>query len=302
MLAPTLPHRFEHVRPTLRLRLFGSIPLALGETRMRELCGGLAMADTPAVTIAGELLVGVVCEREGGSVPIPAEAAQRTWGVGFGDLLAEAVDNSPAPQPGSVTAIRPGAYAISDGEFAARLLVDPSAISAFPILGDPVLLAPAEGLVVLTGSADRAGLHAIATALNEAPYSGAALVSDVPLVQRGAGWETFRWPDDPDLQTVLAWTQRRYAAAWYTAQAPLLSSGPARPAPAEVFTKNGGPVLVTTAYRGVETLLPNADEVMIADHTGVVAVVPFTALVRLPGVTRTGLHPCRFHLPGDLPL
>lgn len=294
MTQPQMPASFADARADLGVRLYGAIPHAI---RAREFRGiGAASALPAVVPIAGEVLAGIVLDFADGVMPISDEVANDMWGVGIDELLEAARENGRGRESDGITVVADSVYLVSDEQLAAGLLLDPAMLSAFEVRGSHVVLAPGSGVVLIAGSDDRASLAIMLELAGRVAENGEGLVSAVPLVATGSGFEVFEWPAEPTLRPLIDRAERLFRSAWYTQQKPLLEDDPAFVAKADVFEKDDQTVLIATWTRGVETLLPVVDDVMIVGDEGVERAIPFVQFIERPGVTDTDLEPKRYRV------
>lgn len=300
MSIPHIPATLEDARPRLQLRLYGRVFHAVRAAELEA--QGAAEAVPGTLSIAGDVLISAAVDVGEGVVPVTLQQAS-DWGVELRAVVDAALENGLGRETTGVDARRPGTYVVTDEQLGASLAVRPSMLSAFAVKGDPVLLAPGRGVVIVTGSDDLEGLQAAATVADELAGSPEGLATAVPLVLRSSWWEVFDWPAEPALRGVVARLSRRFAAAAYGYQATLLGESGAYPASAQLFqAPDGHVVLVASWTQGQETLLPVVDDVIVVSEDGGARRTPFAQVVAAPGVTPTGLTPERYHVRADAQL
>lgn len=294
MTQPTLPTRFAEAAPRLGIRLYGAIPHAI---RTQDFAGSNAESALPAVVpVAGEVLAGVVLDFDDGVMPISEQVSHDMWGVGVPEMLEAARANNRGRESDGVTVIGEGAYLITDEQLGASALLDPSTVAGMAVQGRQVFVAPGSGVVIVAGSDDVASLRVAAELADRVAQQGEGLVSPVPLVAGDDGLEVFEWPSDAELQRLVGRVARVFRSAWYRQQSVLFKESKAFVAKADVFEKDGRAVLVATWTRGVETLLPVVDDVLIVGDAGVEGAVPFQEFVTRAQARQMGVQPERYRV------
>ena len=90
----------------------------------------------------------------------------------------------------------------------------------------------------------------------------------------------------------------------YERQAPALERPDVHIAEPKIHVRDDGVTVTFAAWpKGVATLLPVVDNVMIADPGGSLSVATMGEFLAAAGdaVVRTGLSPLRYFVPGDAP-
>lgn len=165
-----------------------------------RLLGGVA----PEQTYLGDhLAVNVVMDMPDGMMTIDS-AQIHAMGTDFASVLAVATENLRHRKPAEFEAIQPGLYCHEDPDCdAGSHLLLPDTFAKLGLGGNPVAVSPTRTTLLVSGSADHSGLHAMhyySLLLARDPCP----VSPVPLEFTGGSWRTFRPPATQILHTGLA--------------------------------------------------------------------------------------------------
>jgi len=279
-----IPPTFEQAGRMLAIRPVGALPLQI---RRLELATQSAAHTLDVVQpIVADVGVGPYLELPGTDVPISAGMLAR-WGAGLPHALDAAVTNSfgrPVPRAERVESV----HIYHDARFAATALLRPELIRALPVDGDPVVLVPTTGTLLVGSSADHDGLAFMARFADRILGSDRQTVSIQPLILHGHGWAPFDWPTS--VQPHAATLRRRWDAAQYAAQRPLLqahyqrSGQPHRVAELSLAAKDGDALTYTTLSESVPTVLPLAEAVVLVRSDGHATRLPMQHLLRTPGL------------------
>lgn len=228
------------------------------------------------------------------------EAAARI--LSFDRVLEAVAQKSPVLAPSQHGVLR-----VDDEAQAVASLLDPSRIPTAGLAGTPVVFALARTRVLITGADDEAGFARILDAAEELYDAGVPLVSAHPIVLADdGGWDPFDGlAAFPELAGRMQRVMRLYGIRAYEKQCEVLREEPdVHVADAKVHVREDGVTVTFAAWpKGTATLLPVVDNVLVADPAGTLAAVPFGDFLDAGGdhVTRTGLAPERYFIPGDPP-
>ncbi|GGD25703.1 hypothetical protein GCM10010915_02150 [Microbacterium faecale] len=246
--------------------------------------------------LGGELFAGI--DEQGVAV---TEGQTAPWIPSFPQVLEELVAGG-----GDLPAAADGIVQIDDEALAVTALIDPARIPIAGLAGAPVVFALARNCVLITGADDEAAVERILD-LAEALYDdGAPLVSAHPIVLVDGGWDRFdasaAFPaHDPRLQRVL----RLWGVRAYERQGDALrDEKDVHVAAPKLHVREDGVTVTFAAWpQGTATLLPVVDNVMIATPEGKISTTTMNEFLDAAGdrITRTGLSPARYYVPGDRP-
>jgi hypothetical protein len=279
-----IPPTFDAARRVLAVRPAGALPL-----QIRSLQLGLQQAAHAADVvqpIVADVCVGPYLDLPDGDVPVSAGMLAQ-WGAGLPHALDAAVTNGfgqSVPQAQHIESV----HRYRDVRFAATALLRPELIRGLPVDGDPVVLVPTVGNLIVGGTADHSGLTFMARIADRILESDRHTVSIQPLVLHGFGWAPFDWPA-PTRPHALA-LRRRWDTVVYGAQRPLLqehyerTGAPHRVAELALAAKDGDTLTYTTLTEGVPTVLPIADVVVLVRSDGQSTRRPMERLLRIPGL------------------
>lgn len=245
--------------------------------------------------VGGEIFVGL--DEAGAAV---TQGQVDAWARSFADVLAEA-----AATVGASTSAQDGVVVIEDEAAAASVLLEPSRLRGLPLAGDPVVFALARDRVAIVGADDEAAVARVLD-LAEALYDGGGpLVSAHPVVRADGAWRPFPWLERfPTLGGRIQRVLRLFSVRAYEAQGAALRRPDVHIADPKVHVREDGVTLTFAAWpKGTATLLPVVDNVMIADPSGAISVATMEQFLSAAGdaVTRTGLSPLRYFVPGEPP-
>ncbi len=281
---PPLPESFDAARRVLSVRPMGTLTMQLRHLKL-ALQGAESGLDVVQPVVA-DLNVGPFLDLPEADAAVSAGMLAR-WGVGLPQTLDAAVAagfGRPVPEAQRIESV----HLFRDVRFAGTALLRPELIRGLPVDGNPVILIPTVGDLIVGGTDDPAGLTFMARLAERIVQSDAISVSIQPLVLRGPSWEPFAWPAaaQPYADTL----RRRWDVSHYGAQRPLLREHYERvrqpyfvPA-VNLFTKESQTVTVTSLTEGVPTVLPLADVVGLVRDGGQVTNVPMEELFRIPGL------------------
>jgi hypothetical protein len=281
---PTVPESFDAARRVLSVRPMGALTMQLRHLRLA--LQGAAEAVDVVQPIAADLSVGMYLDLPDADLAVSAAQLAR-WGVTLPQALDAAVAagfGHPVPRSQRIEAV----HLYQDLRFAGTALLRPELIRGLPVDGDPVILLPTVGDLLVGGVDDPAGLTFMVRMAERIVQSQALTVSIQPLVLRASGWVPFGWPAaaQPHADAL----RRRWDSLHYAAQQPLLRQHFERVGPPyflpelALFAKDGETITVTSLTEGVPTLLPLADVVSLVSDGGQVTRVPMDQLFRIPGL------------------
>lgn len=246
--------------------------------------------------LGGELFAGL--DEHGVAV---AEGQTAPWIPSFPEVLDEVVADSAEPPVASE-----GIIQIDDEAVAVAALTDPARIPTAGLAGAPVVFALARNRVLIAGADDEAAVGRILDLADELYDDGAPLVSAHPVVLVDGGWDRFdvaaAFPAlDPRRQRVLRlWGVRAYERQGEA----LRDEKDVHVAAPKVHVREDGVTVTFAAWpQGTATLLPVVDNVMIATPEGKISTTTMNEFLDAAGdrITRTGLSPVRYYVPGDRP-
>lgn len=280
---------FDHARDQLGVRLLGAVPLGIRQTRL-EAEGGPLTALPLRFPIAGEVSYGVVLGSGSAAAPVSADLIT-SWGVDHEEVHAAAFRSSRARVAGARVSGRPfrGVHRVDHPEVAVWALTVPGRAAQLRIHGSPVALPVTADTLFVTGSTDRAGLEWVAASAEAMLDAGQALLTTQPLVWEGERWQPFPWPQSvPRRFGRRALTPpevpgerltRRFLAAAYCEQRPILTRLPMDVPVVQVHQVDGGTRLRAEVTEGVATVLPAVDEVVLTRGDGDREVLPLPQFV-----------------------
>lgn len=255
----------------------------------------------PRVQYAGgELFVGL--DQAGGRAAI-TEGEVEGWPVPFPDAVSSAVSAASA-LPDAVE----GLIVVDDEATASALLVDPSRLDGSRIAGAPVVFGFARRRFVIVGADDESAAVRALDLAEELYDAGTPLVSAHPIVLTEEGWAPFPWRERfPALEMRFERVLRLFSVRAYEAQTAALQRPDVRYIDPRIRVLDTG---VTTTFatwpKGVASLLPVVDNVIIADSSGEgtqLSVATMEQFLAAGGdaIVRTGLSPVRYFVPGEAP-
>jgi hypothetical protein len=256
----------------------------------------------PAVShIGSDLGVALIADGTGAAAAVTGAQLQAS-GLEPDAALSLAIDNLRPRSTAAFEALKPGLFASrwGDGQDASRLLF-PDLIAALPVKGDPVVLAPTRGKLLVAGADDRESLLALADAGAEALSATDQPLSAQPLRLRDGKWTDFALDDEelaPFCDLMRGQWTRDYAAQKQLLDQLYAQSGDdvlvASYAPMQ-NRHTGKPFCMTFWVDGFVNLLPRADAVVLKSAAEVM-VVPWSATVSLVGhrLASTDHYPLRY--------
>lgn len=239
------------------------------------------------------------------------------WKVSLDEALEAATNNLAVRSTEPFLKVSPGLFkAPWTDAYAASRLALPGLFRKIGVKGDPVALALNRDLLYVAGADDPVGLAALLEAAKQ-PGASERPISLAPIVLRGERWEPFAPPAGHPLSNACAELLRVATAADYAEQAAFLKAD-AKARKQDVFVASctaarrpdGSSMIYATWTKGVPTLLPQVDLVLLIDidlpeDQQMQAAVPWATLVEhVKGLQPQGLDPERYHVPdfpeGDL--
>lgn len=280
---PAVPRSFDEARRLLSVRPMGAQSMQLRHLRL-ALQGAEQGLDV-VQPIAADLAVGTYLDLPDADVAVSA-AQLAQWGVTLPQALDAAVGagfGQPVPVAQRIETV----HLYQDVRFAGTTLLRPELVHDLPVDGNPVILVPTVGDLLVGGADDPAGLTFMVRMAERILQSNALPVSIQPLVRRGPGWAPFEWPASAQPHAEVL--RRRWDSLLYATQQPLLSEHyervgtPTFVPELQLFAKDGETISVTTLTEGVPSVLPLADVVSLV-RDGRVTRVPMEQLFRIPGL------------------
>lgn len=258
----------------------------------------LAQADeNPRVHhLGGELFAGLDAPHGATS-----ERESAPWNPTF-DQVLDAVAQGALTLPAAAD----GVIRVDDEAQAIAALLDPKRIPRDGLAGTPVVFALARTRVLIAGADDEAAFARILDAAEELYDTGAPLVSAHPIVLADGAWDTFGGLAAlPALAVRMQRVLRLYGVRAYEQQGDVLREDETvHVADPKAHVREDGVTVTFAAWpKGTATLLPVVDNVMVAETSGKLGAVTFDDFLDAAGdrVTRTGLAPERYFVPGDPP-
>lgn len=248
---------------------------------------GVEQAVDAAVPVVEDYYVGAILDLPTADVPVTTVMLQE-WGVTMDDVIdagaaARAQEDAPVESFGT-------AFVVRSVAFAAAALRDPVAVSGLRPDAVPVIVVPDVGHTLVGFADDPGSLVSVATAAERVLANTDRSVSITPLVQSGVGWARFGWPDS--VAEEVGRMQRRWDHVQYSAAREALTRTYAA-AGVDVFVAtielaqqgDDGPFMTyATVSKGVHTVIPRVDLVVLNAGDGRMQQVPFEQFSALPGV------------------
>lgn len=279
---------------TLHLRLYGAAELGTLASR------GDDGAIPRTKRAGGELFVGV--DILGDRRTTITQAQDRAWykerDVRFSALIRDAAWRAPYDSEE-----RHGGHCeITHEEQAAAVFIhsDHSArvLARLDRDGDTVAIALTATCVIVTSSADEAGIRFIIDRAENLIDTGASFVSIHPLTWRNGQLLRFDWREDfPQFEARIDAVVRRVGVLQYAAQTPALERRGVDVAIPQVIERADGTVATRAIWRQrTRALLPVVDEVVVEDRAGSRTTMPMAEFLERAGsgVTQTELSPARY--------
>lgn len=246
--------------------------------------------------IGAELFVGL--DDPSGSAITQGQV--ETWTRSFADVVADAVASA-----GSIPAVDDGMILIEDEVVSASVLVSPGRIPADALAGALVLFALARDHVAIVGADDEAAVARVLDLAERLYDQGGPLVSAHPVALTPAGWEGFDWIQRyPALEMRIQRVLRLFGVRAYERQGEALQRPDVRFLIPKIRVLETGVTTTFAAWpKGVASLLPVVDNVIIAERSGTLSVATFDQFLDAGGdaIVRTGLSPVRYFIPGAAP-
>lgn len=281
---PSMPRSLDEARRVLSVRPMGSLTMQLRHLRF-ALLGAAAGLDLVQPVVA-DLTVGIHLDLPDADVPVSADQLAR-WGVTLPQALDAAVAagfGRPVPEPERIESV----HRFRDARFAGTALLRPELLRGLLVDGDPVILIPDVGDLLVGGSKDPAGLTFMVRMAERILQAPVLPVSIQPVVLRGTAWLPFPWPAAADAHAGAL--RRRWDSLHYGTQLPLLREHYDRVGPPtfvaelSLYVQDGETITVTSLTEGVPTVLPLADVVRLVGPGGRVTPIPMDQLFRMPGL------------------
>lgn len=243
--------------------------------------------------IGGELFAGL--DKAGGTWVNQGEAER--WERPFNDVLIDSFgDVGELPQP------QDGFLVLDDEALATAVLNEPGRLAALDVKGSPVVWALARRTVVISGADDERGIAKVLELAEELYESDTQLASIHPIVVDGAEWAPYNWAAATEAQEMpIHRVIRLFGVRAYEAQTIALQRPDVHVADPKIHVREDGVTVTFAAWpKGTATLLPVTDSVIVADPAGTIATASMDEFLDAMGdqVTRTGLSPARYFIPG----
>ncbi|KDA05429.1 hypothetical protein DC31_16895 [Microbacterium sp. CH12i] len=247
--------------------------------------------------VGGELFVGL--DADDGSAITQAQAEE--WERPFLDAVAAAVATAGVlPEPVDAMVV-----VVDDEALASAVLVDPARASSAQLHGAPVVFALSRRRLVIVGADDEAGIARVLDLAEELYDAGGPLVSAHPVVLNEGAWAPFPWRERfPSLEMRFERMLRLFSVRAYEVQTAALQRPDVRYIDPKIQVLETGVTTTFAAWpKGVASLLPVVDNVIVADPSGAVSVATFNEFLDAGGdaIIRTGLSPARYFVPGAPP-
>jgi len=243
------------------------------------------------------------------SVSLVPESSLASWGVTWDAALAQGLANLRARSNEVHIVEHQGVFAwqVNDSYDAGRILLT-GALADVGVCGELVAMVPDRDVLLLAGSEDMTQLRALAAVAQRRFDEGGRLLSGWPLVLRGGQWQLFDPP--AEVATEFRRVERRYASLAYRQQSEALQKylevlgedvfvgswllESADDAPPGEFTA------LAVWTEGVETMLPEVDEVVFNGADEVMYRVPWArARAVVAGLMQsTEYFPARWRVDG----
>lgn len=255
----------------------------------------------PRVQYAGgELFVGL---DESGDRAAITEGQAEGWTQPFPKVVVAAVAGA-----GSVPEPAEGLIDIRDEALASAVLLDPARLDATGLDGAPVLFGLSRDRFAIVGANDEAAAVRVLDLAEELYDAGAPLVSAHPIVCTDAGWAPFPWREQfPAFEMRFERVLRLFSVRAYEAQTAALQRPDVRYIDPKIRVLESGVTTTFAAWpKGVASLLPVVDNVIVADNSGEGTQLSVTTMAQFleaggDAIVRTGLSPARYFVPGEAP-
>lgn len=218
----------------------------------------------------------------------------------FRDLVTDVVASA-----GALPAPNEGVIVVDDEATASAVLLDPARIDDGMIAGAPVIFALSRSSVAIVGADDEAGVARVLDLAEELYEAGGPLVSAHPIVRADGAWARFPWRERfPALEMRFERVLRLFSVRAYELQTAALQRPDVRYLDPKIEVLDTGVTITFAAWpKGVASLLPVVDNVIIADPSGAISVATMAQFLEAGGdaIVRTGLSPARYFVPGEPP-
>lgn len=246
--------------------------------------------------LGGELFAGL--DEQGAAV---TEGQTAPWIPSFPQVLEEVVRQAPG-----LAVAADGVIEVDDEARAIAALLDPTRIPTEGLRGAPIVFALARNRVLITGADDEGAVARILDVAEELFEAEVTLVSAHPIVLAGGAWDPFDAVAAlPALEGRLQRVLRLYGVRAYERQGEALrEEKDVHVAAPKLHVREDGVTVTFAAWpQGTATLLPVVDNVMIATPEGKISTTTMNDFLDAAGdrITRTGLSPARYYVPGDRP-
>lgn len=231
-----------------------------------------------------------------------------SWKVSLDEALEAAINNLAVRSTEPFVKVSPGLYKApwTDAYGASRIAL-PGLFRKLGVKGDPVALALNRDLLYVAGADDPAALAALVEAAKQ-PGATERPISLAPIVLRGERWEPFTLlPSCAELQRVALASDYAEQAAFLKAQAKAEKRDVFVATCTAARRPDGTAITFATWTKGVPTLLPQVDVVLMVDidlpqDQQLVVAAPWPAFAaHVKGLQAQGLDPERFQVPDDFP-
>lgn len=258
-LPRTLAEAEPHLLPSVRHRV------TLEAMKLQAELMPEATFDAPFVLLAEHLSQAAAYDTEHSTATVSADVL-KGWGLSFDEAMEIALRNLRSRSTEPWVEMGGGIFASPWGDSydASRLLLH-DVVHRAGVAGDPVAFLPNRNLVLLTGSANEAGV-ATTMALAMKGATEDRPISVIPVVLRDGTWTPFE-TDHEGLRGVLAAGRVEELAGVYDQQRPLLERLVGEEAFVAAYsvvrTDEGEPFSHSTWTEGVPSMLPYTDRVAL---------------------------------------
>ncbi|MEO7718214.1 MAG: hypothetical protein ABIY70_18580 [Capsulimonas sp.] len=294
----------DTARTNLRARIRERI--VFEHLALKSRIDGVTAIDTPYRVLGEHLTVEVVYDMPQAIRSVTRDQLAE-WGMTFEEALSLGSQNLLTVAPPRFKTLRPGLYISEwrDNYDASRLPL-PELVPALAVKGRHVAMVPSRDVLLVTGSEDPEGLAAMAKLAEEAlrkprPMSGFAF-------QLGARWETYLPDPNHSAYSALKLLAAQTMSQYYQQQTRSLNALHEKEG-TDLFTaeymayrdKKTGIVTASASWsRGVDTLLPLADQILFSerDASGKIALIgaaPWDRVAAVSGLLEpVEIYPPRF--------
>jgi hypothetical protein len=291
-LLPRIRDRSQYDRITMQLKLQGMKPPAYAYR-----------------VIAEHLALGLVHDMPESVAEMPKDQFE-AWGVPLDEAFAIAIENIDRMSQRPFERIAAGIYMspYRDNHDAGRLMLT-SRIRRLSVRGSPVAMVPNRDTLIVTGADDPGGLGLMAK-ITEAALEEPRPISGIPVWLDDDVWRPFVPDEDHPIFVPFGRLRVMSIASDYSAQKQLLDALNAKTEEdvlVESFTviehtESGNLSSYCTWKRGVKTLLPRTDSVVLvnpdAKDEPVVARVDWDRMARVVGskMEQVAMYPPRYRV------